>query len=128
MMMGITEKLLQIHGMRGLHDKYVPLRLLLQECLLQHEGPHLKECLLFHLKQHIVKCRSLSFVENNQQFVNLCDMPEQPLGWNSKNRLGSLFAKPCDKIQIKKKKNNINFVRTSSPFLSGWQEADIEAR
>ena len=43
MMMGITEKLLQIHGKRGLYDKCVPLRLLLQECLLQHEGPHLKE-------------------------------------------------------------------------------------
>ena len=31
-------------------------------------------------------------------------MPEEPLGWNSKNRLGPLFAKPCDKIQIRKRK------------------------
>ena len=115
MMMGITEKLLQIHGIRGLHDKCVPLRLLLQVCLHQHEGPHLKECLLFHLKQHIVKCRSLSFVENNQQFLNLCDIPEQPLGWNSKNRLGSLFAKPCDKIQIKKRK--ITSILSGLPHL-----------
>ena len=78
--------------------------LLLQVCLLQHEGLHFKGCLLFQLKQQIVKCRSLSFVENNQQFVNICNMPEQPLGCNSKNRLGPLFAKPHDKIQIKKTK------------------------
>ena len=51
MMMGITEKLLQIHGMRCLHDKCVHLMLLLQVCLLQHEGLHLKGCILFQLKQ-----------------------------------------------------------------------------
>ena len=78
--------------------------LLLQVCLLQHEILHFKGCLLFLLKQQILKCRSLSFVENNQQFVNICNMPEQPLGKNSKNRLGPLFAKPCHKIQIKKRK------------------------
>ena len=83
---------------------HVPFMLLLQVCLLQHEGLHFKECLLFQLKQQILKCRSLSFLENNQQFVNICNMPEQHLGWNSKNRLGSLFAKPCDKIQIQKRK------------------------
>lgn len=43
MMMGITEKLLQMHGMRCLHDKCVPLILLLQGCLLQHEGMHFKD-------------------------------------------------------------------------------------
>ena len=85
--------------------------LFLQVCLLQHEGLHLKGCLLFQLKQQIVKCRSLSLVGNNQQFVNTCNMPEQALGWNSKNRLGPLFAKPCNKIQIKKRK--------IATFLSG---------
>ena len=114
-MMGITEKLLQIHGMLGLHDKCVPLMLLLQVCLLQHEGLNLKGCLLFQLKQQIVKCRSLSFVGNNQQFFNTCNMPEQALGWNSKNRLGSLFAKPCDKIQIKKRK--ITSILSGLPHL-----------
>ena len=104
MMRGITEKLLQMHGVWYIHDKCVPFTLLLQVCLLQHEGLRFKGCLLFQLKQQIVKCRSLSFVENNQQFVNICNMPEQPLGCNSKNRLGPLFAKPCDKIQIKKEK------------------------
>ena len=104
MMTGITEKLLQMHGMRCLHDKCVPLILLLQGCLLQHEGMHFKGCPLFQLKQQIVKCRSLSFVENNQHFVNIGNMPEEPLGWNSKNRLGPLFAKPWDKIQIRKRK------------------------
>ena len=104
MMMGITEKLLQIHGMRGLHDKCVPLMLLLQVCLLQHEGLNLKGCLLFQLKQQIVKCRSLSFVGNNQQFVNTCNMPEQALGWNSKNKLGTLFAKPVTKYKSKQEK------------------------
>ena len=104
MIMGITKKLLQIHGMRCLHDKCLPLMLLLQVCLLQHEILHFKGCLLFQLKQQILKCRSLSFVENNQQFVNICNMPEQPLGCNSKNRLGPLFAKPCDKIQIQIRK------------------------
>ena len=106
--------------------------LLLQVCLFQHEGLPLKGCLLFQLKQQIVKCRSLSFVENDQQFVNICNMPEQALGCNSKNRLGPLFANPCNKIQIKKKKkekkNSNDFVRTSSPFLSGWQETDTEVR
>ena len=101
MMMGITEKLLQMHGMWCLH---VPLILLLQGGLLPHERLHYKGCLLFQLKQQIVKCRSLSFVENNQQFVNIGNMPEEPLGWNSKNRLGPLFARPCDKIQIRKRK------------------------
>ena len=115
MMMGITEKLLQIHGMQCLHDKCVHLMLLLQVCLLQHEGLHLKGCLLFQLKQQIVKCRSLSFVENNQQFVNICNMPEQALGWNSKNSLGPLFAKPCDKIQIKKRK--IAMILSGLPHL-----------
>ena len=115
--------------MRCLHDKCVHIVLLLQVCPLQHEGLHLKGCLLFQLKQQIVKCRSFSFVENNQPFVNICNMPEKALGWNSKNRLGPLFAKPCNKIQIKKKKKYSNdFVRTSSPFLSGWQEVDTEAR
>ena len=104
MMRGITEKLLQMHGVWYIHDKCVPFTLLLQVCLLQHEGLRFKGCLLFQLKQQIVKCRSLSFVENNQQFVNICNMPEQPLGCNSKNRLGPLFAKPHDKIQIKKTK------------------------
>ena len=104
MIMGITEKLLQVHGMWCLHDKCVHLTLLLQVCLLWHEGLNLKGCLLFQLKQQIVKCRSLSFVESNQQFVNIRNMPEQALGWNSKNRLGPLFAKPYDKIQIKKRK------------------------
>lgn len=93
-----------MHGLRCLHDKCVPLILLLQGCLLQHEGMHFKGCPLFQLKQQIVKCRSLSFVENNQHFVNIGNMPEEPLGWNSKNRLGPLFAKPCDKIQIRKRK------------------------
>ena len=116
MMMGIPEKLLQIHGMQGLHDKCVHLMLPLQVCLLQPEGLHLKGCLLFQIKQQTVKCKSLSFVGNNQQYVNICNMPEQILGQNSKNRLGPLFAKPCDKIQIKKKKNN-HFVRTSSLYL-----------
>ena len=73
-------------------------------CLLRHEVLGLKRCLQFQLKQQIVKCRSLSFVENNQQFLNICNVPEQALEWNSKNRLGPLFAKPCNKIQIKKKK------------------------
>ena len=77
--------------------------LLLQVCLLQHEGLHLKGCLLFQLKQQIVKCRSFSFVENNQQFVNICNMPEKALGWNSKNRLGPLFASPAIKYKSKKK-------------------------
>ena len=90
--------------MRCLHDKCVHIVLLLQVCPLQHEGLHLKGCLLFQLKQQIVKCRSFSFVENNQPFVNICNMPEKALGWNSKNRLGPLFAKPCNKIQIKKRK------------------------
>ena len=115
MMMGITEKLLQIQGMQCLHDKCVHLMLLLQVHLLQHEGLHLKGCLLFQLKQQIVKCRSLSFVENNQQFVNICNMPEQALGWNSKNSLGPLFAKPCDKIQIKKIK--ITSILSGLPHL-----------
>lgn len=122
MMMGITEKLLQIHGMRGLHDKCVPLMLLLQVCLLQHEGLNLKGCLLFQLKQQIVKCRSLSFVGNNQQFVNTCQMPEQALGWNSKNRLGSLFAKPCDKIQIKQRKTMILSGLPHLFFLDGRKQ------
>ena len=81
--------------------------LLLQVCLLQHEGLHLKRCLLFQLKQQILKCRSLSFVEKDQQFVHICNMPEQALGCNSKNRLVPLFAKPCDKILKKKKKREI---------------------
>lgn len=122
MMMGITEKLLQIHGMRGLHDKCAPLMLLLQVCLLQHEGLNLKGCLLFQLKQQIVKCRSLSFVGNNQQFVNTCQMPEQALGWNSKNRLGSLFAKPCDKIQIKQRKTMILSGLPHLFFLDGRKQ------
>ena len=100
--------------------------LLLQVCILQPEGLHLKGCLLFQFKQQILKCRSLSFVENDQQFVNICNMPGQALACNSKNRLGPLFAKLCDKIQ--RKKNSNDFVRTSSPFLSGWQEANPEAR
>ena len=72
--------------------------------LLQHEGLHLNGCLLFQLKQQILKCRSLSFVENDQRFVNIFNIPEQALGCNSNNRSGPLFAKPCDKIQIKKRK------------------------
>ena len=84
-------------------------------CLLQHEVLDLKRCLQFQLKQQIVKCRSLSFVENNQQFVNICNMPEQPLGKNSKNRLGPLFAKPCHKIQIKKRK--ITSILSGLPHL-----------
>ena len=121
-MMGITEKLLQMHGMRGLHDKCVPLMLLLQVCLLQHEGLNLKGCLLFQLKQQIVKCRSLSFVGNNQQFVNTCNMPEQALGWNSKNSLRSLFAKPCDKIQIKTRKTMILSGLPHLFFLDGRKQ------
>ena len=70
--------------------------LLLQVCLLQHEGLHFNGCLLSQLKQLILKCRSLSFLEKNQHFVNICNMPEQPLGWNSKNRLGPLF---CQALQ-----------------------------
>ena len=123
MMMGITEKLLQIHGMQCLHDKGIHLMLLLQVCLLQHEGLHLKWWLLFQLKQQTVKCRSLSFVGNNQQFVNICNTPEQALGWNSKNRLGPLFAKPCDKIQIKKRK--IVMILSEFPhlfFLDGTKQ------
>ena len=122
MMMGLTEKLLQIHGMLGLHDKCVPLMLLLQVCLLQHEGLNLKGCLLFQLKQQIVKCRSLSFVGNNQQFVNTCNMPEQALGWNSTNSLGSLFAKPCDKIQIKTRQTMILSGLPHLFFLDGRKQ------
>ena len=40
---GYNKKLLQIHGMRCLHDKCVPLMLLLQVCLLQHEGLHSRD-------------------------------------------------------------------------------------
>jgi len=104
MMMGIPEKFLQIHGMRCLYDQCVHFMLLLQVDLLQYEGLHLKGCLLFQLKQQILKCRSLSFVEQDQQFVNICNMPEQVLGCNSENRLGLLFPKPCNKIQIQKRK------------------------
>ena len=104
MMIGIPEKFLQIHGMRCLYDQCVHLMLLLQVDLLQHEGLHLKGCLLFQLKQQILTCRSLSFVEQDQQFVNIGNTPEQALGCNSENRLGSLFPKPCDKIQIQKRK------------------------
>lgn len=82
-----------------------------------HERLHYKGCLLFQLKQQIVKCRSLSFVENNQQFVNIGNMPEEPLGWNSKNRLGPLLPGPAIKYKSEKK-NSIGFVRTSSSFLS----------
>ena len=115
--------LLQIHGMRCLHDKCVHLMLLLQVCLLQHEGLHLKGCLLFQLKQQIVKCRSFSFVENNQQFVNICNMPEKALGWNSKNRLGPLFASPAIKYKSKKKK--IAMILSGLPhffFLDGRKQ------
>ena len=104
MMMGIPEKFLEIHGMRCLHDQCVHLMLLLQVDLLQHEGLHLKGCLLFQLKQQILKCRSLSFVEKNQQFVNISNTPEKALGCNTENSLGPLFPKPCDKIQIQKRK------------------------
>ena len=55
--------------------------------------------------------------------------------WNVtlKNRLGPLFAKTCDKIQVKKKKErerqrSINFVWASSPFLSGWKKTYIEGQ
>ena len=94
MMIGIPEKFLQIHGMRCLYDQCVHLILLLQVDLLQHEGLHLKGCLLFQLKQQILTCRSLSFVEQDQQFVNIGNTPEQALGCNSENRLGPLFPKP----------------------------------
>ena len=77
-------------------------------CLLQHEVLDVKRCLQFQLKQQIAKCRSLSFVENNQQFVNICNVPEKALEWNSKNRLSPLFAKLCDKIQIKIRKITSN--------------------
>ena len=82
--------------------------LLLQVCILQPEGLHLKGCLLFQFKQQILKCRSLSFVENDQQFVNICNVPEKALEWNSRNRLSPLFAKLCDKIQIKIRKITSN--------------------
>lgn len=104
MMMGITEKLLQMHGLRCLHDKCVPLILLLQGCLLQHEGMHFKGCPLFQLKQQIVKCRSLSFVENNQHFVNIGNMPEEPLGWNSKTGWALFLPSPAIKYKSEKEK------------------------
>ena len=104
MMISIPEKFLQIHGRRRLYDQCVHLMLLLQVDLLQHEGLHLKGCLLFQLKQQILTCRSLSFVEQDQQFVNIGNTPEQALGCNSENRLGPLFPKPCDKIRIQKRK------------------------
>jgi hypothetical protein len=78
--------------------------LLLQVDLLQHEGLHLKGCILFQLKQQILKCRSLSFVEKDQQFVNIGNTPEQALGCNSENRLGPLFPSPAIKYKPKKEK------------------------
>ena len=61
-------------------------------CLLQHEVLNLKRCLQSQLKQQIAKRRSLSFVENNQQFVNICNVSEQALEWNSKNRFLLLLS------------------------------------
>ena len=95
-------------------------------CLLRHEVLGLKRCLQFQLKQQIVKCRSLSFVENNQQFLNICNVPEQALEWNSKNRLGPLFAKLCNKIQIKIRKIASNLSGLPHLFFLGGRKQTLK--